>query len=110
MHAQATAQEDRTPSVTPAILPSMPWRVREVAALEGYRLSVTFVDGTTGTVDMSALIASPKAGVFAPLRDVGLFSQVSVQYGAVVWPGELDLAPDAMHAAIKRGGEWKLTG
>jgi hypothetical protein len=28
--------------------------------------------------------------------------------GAVVWPGELDLAPDAMHAAIKELGEWQI--
>jgi hypothetical protein len=26
----------------------------------------------------------------------------------VVWPGELDLAPDAMHAAIQKHGVWSL--
>jgi hypothetical protein len=26
----------------------------------------------------------------------------------VTWPGELDLAPDAMHAAILAHGEWLL--
>jgi hypothetical protein len=26
----------------------------------------------------------------------------------VSWPGELDLAPDAMHAAIREHGEWRL--
>ena len=29
--------------------------------------------------------------------------------GAVAWPGNLDLAPDAMYAAIKARGEWVLT-
>jgi hypothetical protein len=86
----------------------MPWRVRLVAALDGFRLSVRFMDGTTGTVDMSALIASPNAGVFERLKDRSLFAQVYVDHGAVVWPGELDLAPDAMHAAIKKDGEWKI--
>lgn len=57
---------------------------------------------------MSALIASPDAGVFARLRDPDLFGQVHIEHGAVTWPGELDLAPDAMHAAIKECGEWKL--
>jgi hypothetical protein len=28
--------------------------------------------------------------------------------GAVSWPGDLDLAPDAMHAAIKEHGTWIL--
>jgi hypothetical protein len=86
----------------------MPWRVREVAALDGFRLSVRFIDGTVGTVDMSALIASPDAGVFAQLKDRSLFAQVHIQHGAVVWPGELDLAPDAMHAAIRQNGVWKI--
>lgn len=26
----------------------------------------------------------------------------------VTWPGELDLAPDAMHRHIKESGEWVL--
>jgi hypothetical protein len=87
----------------------MPWRVREVTALPAYRLAVRFVDGLSGIVDLSALVASPEAGVFARLRNRALFDQVFVEHGAVVWPGELDLAPDAMHAAIKENGEWKLT-
>jgi hypothetical protein len=95
-------------SVTPAVRPTAPWRVREVTALPDDRLLVRFVDGLAGTVDLSALIASPQAGVFARLRDRALFEQVRVEMGAVVWPGELDLAPDAMHAAIKEHGEWRI--
>jgi hypothetical protein len=109
MQSQTVTQEDRAASITPAIRPSMPWRVREVTALPDYRLAVRFVDGLSGIVDLSALVASPEAGVFARLRNRALFDQVFVEHGAVVWPGELDLAPDAMHAAIKENGEWKLT-
>ena len=61
-----------------------------------------------GVVDMSALMHSPEAWVFAALRDPSLFAQVALDYGAVSWPGELDLAPDAMHAAIQERGEWRL--
>ncbi|MGA9866999.1 MAG: DUF2442 domain-containing protein [Acetobacteraceae bacterium] len=77
-------------------------------ALPDDRLLARFVDGLTGIVDLSALIASPKAGVFARLRDRTVFEQVRVEMGAVTWPGELDLAPDAMHAAIKGHGEWRI--
>jgi hypothetical protein len=28
--------------------------------------------------------------------------------GAVTWPGEIDLAPDAMHDEIKKNGKWVL--
>ena len=77
-------------------------------ALPGNRLSVRFNDGLTGCVDLSALLESPQAGVFACLRDPGVFEQVRVELGAVTWPGGLDLAPDAMHAAIKQRGEWRV--
>ena len=79
-----------------------------MTALPDDRLFVQFIDGLTGVVDLSALIASQNARVFARLRDRTLFEQVHVDMGAVVWPGELDLAPDAMHAAIKQHGEWRI--
>ncbi len=47
-------------------------------ALPGDRPFVRFVDGLTGVVDLSALIASPEAGVFGRLRERSLFEQVSV--------------------------------
>jgi hypothetical protein len=84
----------------------MPWRVEQVQALEGYRLKVRFMDGLEGEVHLAAMLASPDVGVFAPLRDPAFFAQVFVQYGAVTWPGELDLAPDAMHDRIKADGVW----
>ena len=75
MHAQSTAQEDRAADVTPPVVPRMPWRVRAVQVLPGYRLDVVFVDGTRGVTDLSALIHSEDAGVFASLRDPALFSR-----------------------------------
>ena len=69
-------------------------------------LRVRFNDGTAGIVEMAAFINSDRAGVFAALRDEGLFRQARVMLGAVTWPGDLDLAPDAMHRAIKEQGKW----
>jgi hypothetical protein len=80
----------------------MPWRVAAVEALPGFRLHVRFVDGTEGTVDLTALIGSPNPGVFAALADPSIFNQAHIEYGAVTWPGEIDLAPDAMYAEIIR--------
>jgi hypothetical protein len=82
--------------------------VTEVEALPGFRLRVALADGLTGTVDMSRMVHSPKAGVFAALADPSLFAQVTLDYGAVAWPGELDLAPDAIYAAIQEHREWLL--
>jgi hypothetical protein len=82
--------------------------VTAVETLPGFRLRVAFADGLTGMVDISRLVHSREAGVFAALADPSLFAQVKLDYGAVTWPGELDLAPDAMHAAIQEHREWLL--
>lgn len=79
-----------------------------VEALPGFRLRVEFADGLKGMVELSGLVHSPKAGVFAALADPLLFAQVQLDYGTVTWPGELDLAPDAMHAAIQEHKVWSL--
>lgn len=90
----------------------MPWRVVEAQALPNFRLRVRFIDGLEDTVDMAGLIHSPAAGVFAELADPTRFAQVQVVHGAVTWPGDIDLAPDAMHAAIrgKAVGSWDSEG
>ena len=92
----------------PGIKPAAAWRVREVTAHAAFRLEVTFMDGLHGFVDLSRKISGGQAGVFSALRDPLLFGQVFVEYGAVTWPGELDLAPDTMYDEIKKKGEWVL--
>jgi len=101
----------RAKKVTPQncairIVPTMPWRLAEVEPLEAYRLKVRFLDGTSGEVDMSHLIFSKRAGVFAALKDPDLFNQVHLEYGVATWPGEIDLAPDTMYEAIKKQHRW----
>lgn len=101
MQSQPVAEEDSAAAVAPAIRPIMRWRVASVEALPDYRLRVRFLDGLEGLVDMSALIASPSAGVFAALADPEAFNRAFVRLGVVCWPGDLDIAPDAIYAAIK---------
>lgn len=43
------------------------------------------------------------------LHELALFEQVAAIDGVVTWPGELDLAPDAMHDEIRRSGQWVLS-
>ncbi len=91
-------------NIYPEIVCTVPWRLTNVKALPNYQLEVSFIDGTHGFVDMSARIVSPRAGIFSALKDLELFNQVYIEYGAVTWPGEIDLAPDAMHEEIKQHG------
>lgn len=103
----------RTKSVTeentaPGIVCTAPWRLTKVKPLPNYELEVEFNDGTHGFVEMVALIMSVRAGVFAALKDKKLFNQAHLEYGVLTWPGEIDLAPDAMHDAVKKNGRWIL--
>jgi len=102
MRIQTNASQNRAAG----IIPCAEWRLVVVKVLPEFRLEVRFQDGTRGTVDLSRLILSKTAGVFAALRDPQIFSQARIEYGAVTWPGELDLAPDAMYEAIKGTGAW----
>jgi hypothetical protein len=86
----------------------MPWRVAVVEPLPNFMLRVRFNDGLEGIVEMASLIRSADAGVFAVLADPTIFGKVGVAHGAVTWPGELDLAPDAMHQEIQAQGRWVL--
>ena len=102
MRSQTESIQDSAPGV----IPRAPWRVIEVHAFPDYRLAVKFIDGTAGEIDMSRLVTGDRAGIFAQLRDPELFNRAYVEYGAVVWPGEIDLAPDAMYDEIKKKGRW----
>jgi hypothetical protein len=84
----------------------MKWDVVEVKPELPLCLHVRFADGTAGKVRFEP---SYLTGVFQALSDQNLFQQARVESGAVVWPQDLDLAPDAMYEAIKTNGEWILS-
>ena len=108
MRAQSIAEKNSSAGLIPQVHPRMHWRVARLEVLPGFRLHVGFVDGLEGIVDMADLVKSPHGGVFNALAEVGLFNKAYLEHGAVTWEGEIDLAPDAMHAAIKKSGVWKL--
>jgi hypothetical protein len=110
MRAAPDGKKDRSASLNRLSGPKVPWRVEAVKALPNYCLEVRFRDGLQGTVEMSKLIWGTRAGVFEKLRNPDLFAQVHVEFGAVTWPGDLDLAPDAMYDQIKAHGKWVLPG
>ena len=102
MSVETIAETNRAPGVIPAA----PWRVTAISVQSGYRLAVTFVDGTSGIADLSALVSSKDAGIFAPLADPALFDRATVELGAITWPNGADLDPDWLHEEISRSGEW----
>jgi len=83
----------------------MHYDVVDVNPVEHLRLEVTFSDGLTGGV---VLNESHLHGVFEALKNPAVFSKVNCSHGFVEWPGDIDLAPDAMYEEVKKNGVWIL--
>lgn len=64
-----------------------------------YRLWVRFEDGLEGEVSVKHLVGR---GVFASWSEEAEFQKVYVdeEAGTVAWPGNIDLAPDALHRRL----------
>ncbi len=84
---------------------NMDWDVMSVEVKSDSVLRVRFQDGLEGEVQF---LPSAFRGVFEDLKNPQSFRQVYVQHGVLMWPGNLDLAPDAMHDAITQHGKWVL--
>ena len=102
MPTETVTQEHRATGITAAA----PWRVRTVTVLPDYCLSVTCNDGTAGIVDMSRLISSEQAGIFAALKDEQLFNQIRIELGALAWPNGADFDPVWLHEEIGKNKMW----
>jgi hypothetical protein len=72
--------------------------VVSVKVVDGYRVRLTFDDGSIGEVDLGDLVE--RGGVFEPLRDPAYFAQVKVdgELGTIVWPNGADLDPCGLYA------------
>jgi len=91
------------------VIPSAPWRVLHINIAPGYRLQVTFMDGSTGWVDLSLWLRSRRidGSVFEALREEDFFKFATVELGAITWPNGADLSPDALYDALQLSREWK---
>lgn len=73
-------------------------RVVSVEAKADHKLSLVFDDGTKGTISIADRLFGP---MFEPLKDPKFFAQVRVdEFGAVCWPNQADLAPDALYRKV----------
>ena len=76
-------------------------RIIAAKALEPFRLWLRFADESEGVVDLADVFES--GGVFERLRDPDEFAKVRVEqeFGAVEWPGDVDLDPDGPYARLR---------
>ena len=77
----------------------MLYRVVAAKALPRYRLWLRFADDVEGEVYVSDVVGKC---VFVRWSDPAEFEKVYVdeELGTVAWPGDLDLAPDALYRDI----------
>jgi len=75
----------------------MYWDIVEVKPEPDCCLFVRFQDGLSGRVRFRP---EELTGVLAPLREPQFFNRVFIDQGAVAWPGNIDLAPDALYHQI----------
>lgn len=75
------------------------WKITSLKVLPGHRLELAFADGLCGVVDLSG---EDFRGVLVPLADPAFFARAELRNGVPTWPGDLDLAPDALYADIRR--------
>ena len=64
----------------------------------GYRLRLTFSDGTTGVVDFEPWLRGP---VFEPLLVQAYFARFFIDGGTVTWPNGADIAPETLYERAK---------
>jgi uncharacterized protein DUF2442 len=69
--------------------------IAAVEPLENRSVRMTLSDGTVVVRDLSELLNG--VGVFERITfDDEAFREVYVEYGTLVWPGEVDLAPETL--------------
>lgn len=69
-------------------------RVIEVQAESDFHLRLIFTNRELRRFDMRPYLHLP---VYHPLTNIGFFSLARVDYGTVVWPGEIDIAPETLY-------------
>ena len=79
----------------------MHWSIVDVQPRKRYRLFIRFADGLSGEVDVSRLAGK---GVFKAWKKRGFFEKVYIdpESQTVCWPGDIDLAPDALYEDVKK--------
>jgi hypothetical protein len=68
-----------------------------VNAIPGNKLQVTFDDGVSGTIDLTAFISK---GIFSELKNEDLFSKVYATGYSIAWSDELEIDALTIYAEI----------
>jgi Protein of unknown function (DUF2442) len=79
-------------------------KVTHLEKLGGFRLRVSFSDGSAGVRDFTAMVNEP-GPMLEPLRDESYFSRVFLEFGAPTWPNGFDISPEWLRREMAAAGE-----
>ena len=69
-------------------------RVTHAEPRDDFYLVMDFTNGERRAFDMRPYL---DIGVFKRLKNKQIFKQAKVAFGTVVWPGDLDIAPETLY-------------
>lgn len=73
-------------------------RVTEIEVRDGYRIWLSYSDGTAGEINLSHLVGH---GVFKAWNDRKCFEMVRItSHGAIAWGDDIELCPDALYMRL----------
>ena len=68
--------------------------IAKAVYLENYRISLTFNNGETKTVDLQSEL---NGTVYEPLRQLDYFKNFQVKYNTIEWANGADYAPEYLY-------------
>ncbi len=68
--------------------------VKDARYIGEYKILIKFSNGREGIADLAELINQDHRTIIAELKDQNTFSNFKTDHDTVVWPNELDLAPE----------------
>jgi Protein of unknown function (DUF2442) len=79
-------------------------KVQRLEKIGGFRLRVSFNDGSEGVHDFAAMVLE-RGPMLEPLRDEAYFARVFLEFGAPTWPNGFDIAPEWLRREMEAAGE-----
>lgn len=73
--------------------------VVKVETENDYKLTLTFENGEIREFDCKPIL---KDKPFDSIANIFIFRQARVEYGTVVWPNEVDIAPETLYLESKK--------
>ncbi|NFV11750.1 DUF2442 domain-containing protein [Clostridium sporogenes] len=68
--------------------------VKDVKALDSYKLLLTFENGEVRLFDMKPYL---NKGIFKKLKDTSMFKSVKVSFDTIEWENEADIDPETLY-------------